>query len=113
MEKNIEITQKSLVAPAIQSQWQCDVGYIPCRIFKNISYGQFGATNSETVYKLFKGHIVYNQDTYQLLQDTIERTQTMKPEELYDLMDFVRDNHTYINRIHTILNALHMIKPLW
>ena len=52
-DEHIAHVQTALMAPAIQGHWQCEKGYIPCRIFKNISYGQFGITNSETVYKLF------------------------------------------------------------
>jgi len=112
MDDNIRVTQESLVAPALQSQWQCDNGYIPCRIFKNISYGQFGVTNSKTVWELFDKKIVYNSDTYQLFYDAVNRTKNMNISELYELMDFVRDNHTYLNRIERLLWFMNLVKPL-
>lgn len=111
-EENIAFTQKSLFAPAIQSQWQCDNGYIPCRIFKNISYGQMGVTNSETVYKLFNNKIVFNPNIKQLFADALQKIKTMSIQELHALMDFVRDHHTYINRIECLLRFLNMIKPI-
>lgn len=111
-QENKDLIQRSLIAPAIQGQWQCDNGYIPCRIFKNISYGQWGATNSKTVWELFNKKIVFNEDTYQLFFDTCKKAQQGSLDELYGQMDFVRDNHTYLNRIDTLLWFLDQIKPL-
>ena len=105
-DKNIELIQKSYLAPALQGAWQCEKGYIPCRIFKNISYGQWGITNNKTVYDLFEGRIIYNSDTYQLFYDAQAYVATASINELYALMDFVKDNHTYINRIEMLLNFM-------
>ncbi len=104
--ENIRLIQESFLAPALQGKWQCEVGYIPCRIFKNISYGQFGITNSETVYNLFNKKIVYNKDTHQLFYDAYEKLQNLDIQELYDLMDFVKGKHTYINRTNHLLNFI-------
>lgn len=111
-QENKELIQRSLVAPAIQGQWQCDNGYIPCRIFKNISYGQWGATNSKAVWELFNKKIIFNEDTYQLFFDALQKARQGTLEELYEQMDFVRDNHTYINRIEKLLWFLDQVKPL-
>ena len=94
------------MAPAIQGPYQCGKGYIPCRIFKNISYGQWGITNNQTVYDLFKGKIVYNPDTYQLFYDAKNYIDNAPINELYELMDFIKNNHTYINRIDTLLTFM-------
>lgn len=111
-EQNIELVQRSLFTPALQSTWQCSNGYIPCRIFKNISYGQWGITNSKTVYELFDKKIIYNPDTYQLFFDALKKVETGTQSELFELMDFVRDHHTYINRVETILHCLDQTKTL-
>ncbi|MDR3550952.1 MAG: hypothetical protein P4L31_06070 [Candidatus Babeliales bacterium] len=110
--ENIDLICKSYMAPAIQGKWQCDNGYVPCRIFKNISYGQMGITNSKTIYDLFKGKIVYNEDTHQLFYDAKKRLKNMDINEMYDLMDFVKTKHTYINRIESLLDFLNYFKPL-
>lgn len=109
IEENIKLIQESYMAPALQGPWQCRQGYIPCRIFKNISYGQFGITNSKTVYDLFKGKIIYNSDPYQLFYDAKKKLDTLDINELYDLMDFVKNNHTYLNRIETLLRFFEMV----
>src|SRR5690606_26820974 len=38
MEQTINFIASSTMAPALQGVWQCEKGYIPCRVFKNISY---------------------------------------------------------------------------
>lgn len=110
-DENVNLIQQSYMAPALQGQWQCQTGYVPCRIFKNISYGQPGITNSKTVYELFKGKIVFNEDTHQLFYDAQKAIRTMTKEDLFWQMDFIRDNHTYLNRIEHLLNFLNLIKP--
>lgn len=117
MHKSVEDTikdiQHSYMAPAIVGAWQQKVGYIPCRIFKNISYGQMGVTNSRHVYELFKKKIVYNPDTYQLFYDAKKRTENMSQAELFELMDFVRDKHTYVNRIETLVSFLNLVETTY
>ena len=104
VDENIKLVQASLIAPAIVGKWQKEVGYIPCRIFKNISYGKLGVTNSERVNELFEGRIVYNSDTRELFHDALKRLKTISSKELKDLVFFVRDKHTYVNRIQTLLD---------
>jgi len=111
MEKNMEYVQKSFIAPAIAGTVQLELGYIPCRIFKNISYGAMGVTNSKTVYDFFEQKIVYNPDTEQLFYDAKKRIENLKWEELFELMDLVRDKHTYLNRIEILFEFMHLIKP--
>ena len=108
-EQNVDFVRKAYLAPTLVGQWQCDNGYIPCRIFKNISYGQFGITNSEAVYTLFNKKIVYNEDCHQLFYDAIEYAKNLDINDLYDQMDFVKNKHTYINRIDTLIWFLALV----
>ena len=96
------------MAPALQGSWQCKQGYIPCRIFKNISYGALGMTNSKTVYELFEGKIIYNESAHQLFYDAQERLKTWTLEDQFALMDLVRDKHTYLNRIESLFSFFEM-----
>ncbi len=109
MEDNISLVQNALLAPAIQGEWQCRQGYIPCRIFKNISYGAMGITNSETVYKLFHEKILYDPNTYQLGIKACNAIKDHSLEKQYELMDFVRDHHTYLDRIERLFNFFEMV----
>lgn len=109
-EEHVEKLQSSFVSPAIVGKWQQEHGYIPCRIFKSISYGNFGVTNSKEVYDLFKGNIVYNSDCYELLYDYLKFLSTATMEDLFAQMDFVRDYHTYINRINHLHKFIELVK---
>lgn len=104
-EENIRLIKESYIAPTIVGQWQHDVGYIPCRIFKNISYGQMGVTSSPTIYEsLFHKKVIHNNDTRQLFFDARDYMEKMPLNELHELMNVVKDKHTFINRINHLLN---------
>lgn len=96
--------RKAYMAPAIVGEWQKKNGYIPCRIFKNISNGQMGITNSYHVYELFEKKIVYDCDTRSLFFKAKEAKASFTKEKRAELMDFVKNNHTYINRIEELLD---------
>ena len=76
VEENIQKIRQSYMAPAIVGTWQKRVGYLPCRIFKNISYGQLGLTNSSAVKQLLGEYVIYEPDEYKLFhlgKEAIER----------------------------------------
>jgi hypothetical protein len=111
------LTQKSYIAPdlrgsAMRSEINGKVdtganhkliGYIPCRIFKNISYGQIGATNSKSVKQLFGDLVIYNDDEYQLFYDVDK--QKNDTDYIHEQMKYVQKNHTYINRVDSIMKV--------
>lgn len=106
-ETHLDLIQRAYLAPAIVGTWQLSAGYVPCRIFKNISYGQLGLTNSAAVHGMFDGRLVLNPDTHELFADgeaavcaPTAGTRTR------DLMRMVRDGHTFVHRIRTILQVL-------
>ena len=104
-EENMRLIQTSIVAPAVQNEWQVSNGYIPCRIFKNISYGKMGLTNNKTVSELFDNKIFYHENVHELMDLGIEfenKDIEYKKSILIPLMENVRDNHTYLNRIDII-----------
>jgi hypothetical protein len=105
LKDNITLTQKSLLAPAFQDTWQCSNGYIPCRIFKNISYGKMGITNNITVYELYNKEIIFNHSIDYALKTGLEFEKSYNKELLIHLMEVTRDKHTYLNRITQIFNV--------
>lgn len=113
---NKKLVQMSYIAPDIRGSGPVSdesiteraahlyTGYVPCRIFKNISYGQLGATNSWGVNDLFQGRIVYNPSVAGLFYSA-EKERNNK-ELIREQMEYVKSNHTYINRINSILSIL-------
>jgi hypothetical protein len=106
LEENMKRVQEAIIAPAFQEPWQVEHGYIPCRIFKNISYGKMGITNNETVQKIFGGKLIYDKNVKTATNKSIEYIKKGEDLELLkSLMIEVRDKHTYINRIKDIFEA--------
>jgi hypothetical protein len=112
IEENMKLIQESIIAPAIQEPWQVEHGYIPCRIFKNISYGKMGVTNNKFVNDfIFDDKLIYDTDIHKLMNKAIEFNSSPKYKDtLIELMEYVRDNHTYINRVNSILEFLKIYK---
>lgn len=104
--KTKEIINKSYISPSLQGQWQCDKGYIACRIFKNTSYGEFGITNSKHVNDLFQNMIVYDSDINSMVEKSLQKRDTITLQEINQQIKFVKEKHTYINRINNILSVL-------
>lgn len=104
-EENIQLIRDSFLCPDFRSDWHLECGYIPCRMWKNISYGRITGTNSPYVKRALGDYVVFGgtpQTLYQnLLNAEQNRTINMK-----DAMMFVRDNHTFINRVNNILKFL-------
>lgn len=92
----------SYLAPDFRHKAMLDWGYIPCRIMKNISYGQLGITNSEAVNRFLGGEVVFNSDSRALFYDG--RNKMEDYEFIKRSMLLVKEKHTYINRANDILS---------
>jgi hypothetical protein len=98
------------MCPAIQGRDQVEQGYVSCRLFKNISYGQMGLTCSAYANELFGGRLVYNPDAYRLFYEARERLQSMPVAELHSLMDEVAAKYTYLNKVEAIIRSIQILE---
>lgn len=112
-----ELTMKSFMSPDIRCSGDPNkvrigetgtchkqIGYIPCRILKAISYGLLGITNSKHVWELLDNKVIYNDDEGQLFYDAIKYVDNV--ELIKEQMKIVKERHTYINRINDLLEVL-------
>lgn len=104
IEDSFRLVQESCIAPAIHGTYQSMYGYVACRVFKNISYGHMGVTNCRAAQELFDGQLIFNSNTYQLFSDA--QAAINDKDRVRKLMVFVKDKHTYLNRIDNILKVL-------
>lgn len=104
-EENRELIRNSFLCPDFRADWHLECGYIPCRIWKNISYGRITATNSPFVKRALGDYVVYG-GTPQTLYDNLLQAERNRSINMKEAMVFVRDNHTYINRVKNILKFL-------
>lgn len=112
-DKMVDFLKEALIAPALQFDWQVENEYIPCRIFKNISYGKMGITNNNTVNKLFDNKLIYDSDLESLVHKTISfynQPKDYQDHVIKELMGFVKNNHTYVSRIQSIHTYLSKYK---
>ena len=103
-EDVITLTKRSILGVDIRGPEHLRNGYIPCRMFKNISWGHLGTTNSEEVYKEAEGHCLFQSDPAQLFYDAMEKRTDY--EFIKKCMLYVQENHTFVNRVKTIMSLL-------
>lgn len=103
--ENKQLIQSSFLCPDFRSDWHLECGYIPCRIFKNISYGRIVGTNSSFIKKFFGDYIVFG-GTPDTLYNNLLYADMNRTIDIKEAMIFVKKNHTFINRINNILKFL-------
>lgn len=112
-EENMDLIQKSWFAPAFQSDHQVKHRYLPCRLFKNISYGKMGITNNPAMVELFEKYLakgeqglLFSRDVLDLVNQCIGYENMAYTEDgkkrLKRLMEIVRNHHTFLNRLNTL-----------
>lgn len=104
-EENMQLIKDSFICPDFRSDWHLQCGYIPCRIQKNISYGQVQGTNSPFIKKAFGDYVVFG-GTPESLYDNLIDASSNKKVKMSEAMQFIKDKHTYVNRINNILKFL-------
>tara|TARA_B100001939_G_scaffold272223_1_gene239953 strand:- start:1554 stop:2423 length:870 start_codon:yes stop_codon:yes gene_type:complete len=104
-EENRRLIRNSYICPDFRSDWHLQCGYIPCRIQKNISYGKVQGTNSPFIKEAFGDHVVYG-GTPETLYANLVQANRGGTVNMRDAMLFVKEKHTYINRINNILRFL-------
>jgi hypothetical protein len=104
-----QIVRSARFAPALQGAWQVDHGYIPCRLFKNISYSQLGLSNNPSALKIFdKDELVCRTSMSDMIDAALEAEEAGIVDDMVrGAQNTVRERHTYINRVRELL-AFHL-----
>jgi len=108
-EDNVRLIRQARLAPAIAGGWQVGHGYLPCRCFKNASYGQLMFTNVHAVNKLFSGATVAGNGTKELLENVLKLRQK-------DFSELVREQqkiaarYTYRQNLENIDRAFQELR---
>lgn len=106
-EENKKLINGAYLAPAINGIWQKSTFYLPCRVFKHISYGHICITNNSYVDKIFDGKVVYDSDPTTLFYKALaEKSNPNAVNNIKTLMNEVKEKHTYINRTNQLLSLL-------
>jgi hypothetical protein len=102
---NVFFVRHSRIAPAIAGKYQTEIDYLPCRMFKNISYGQLGITNVAK-FKDILGKSFIEGKTMDAL---LEKSLSLSKEEYKNIVRAQQEiikNYTYKQSIENIIKAL-------
>ena len=83
-----------------------DIGYIPCRVLKAISYGQTGITNSKRVKELLGEYVEYIETPADVFK-TVEKRKNDVDWRL-KCMNYIAENHTFLQRVRDLARAIKM-----
>jgi len=103
---SVSLVKDSYLNFDLRPECHLNNGYIPCRIFKNMSYGCWTGTNSEKILKFFEGRITACSDLDELYLKTEEDSKKATKNVLLDNQYYIRKHHTYVNRVNSLLSVL-------
>ena len=105
-EENINLMKNSYLNLDLRPDQHKNNGYISCRVFKALSYGCWIGTNSTKVNKFFDGRITAIDNLDDLYLETELFLKGATEEILKDNQEYIKKNHTYLNRIQSLLSVL-------
>ena len=98
-----EFISRAALAPTLVGRWQNAHGYLPCRAFKNVSYGQPCLTNSATIAACLGLRTdEWHPDPARIPTPHLDLP---NPKRTVALMRLVQAEHTFVNRALRILEV--------
>lgn len=104
--QNINMVRDSYISVDIRDPHLTHGRYYPCRIFKNISYGKWTGSNHKGIEDLFGEHFTCESDLDLLYDKLVEDSKSCTYEKMKKAMNFVKEKHTYINRLNDMFLIL-------
>lgn len=105
-EENINLMRESYLNFDLRTEQHKNNGYIPCRIFKSMSYGCWIGTNSIKMNKFLGDRITTEDNLDELYVKTELALQSATKQILVDNQEYIKSNHTYLNRVQSLLSIL-------
>ncbi len=104
---NVFFIRRSRIAPAIAGQYQVNINYLPCRMFKNISYGQLGITNVQKFSDILGDKFIINnnQNTESVINKVLNLSREEYKKEVLLQQEKIK-NYTYKESIENIIQCL-------
>lgn len=104
-EANIRAVRAARLAPAVAGGWQAANGYLPCRVFKNPSYGVLMFTNVPAVNALFGDATVPGGSNMREMLTNALKLKKKDYEELVRAQQKVAAKYTYRENLLAIDRA--------
>ena len=104
INQNIAMVRDSYISFDIREKPFFDMGkYYPCRIFKSLSYGKWCGSNMPALKDLFGDYVTFDNNLDTLYDRVVEDYKSCTEKKMREAMNFVRDEHTYVNRLNDLL----------
>ena len=106
-----ELTLRNSICIDIRSGHHLEVGYVPCRVFKTLSYGREIFVNSKSIKDLLNHipNVSYYSSGEDLRNQYDDLCSINGSRKFYDLknstLNFIKDNHAFINRLNNIIQV--------
>lgn len=102
---NAKAVRWSCLAPAVAGAWQAENHYLPCRMFKNISYGQLGLSNVLGFDDILGDDTCLDTD----LDALTDRAMSLGDKAFTEIIKAQQEavkQHTYVGKIQNIVRAM-------
>ena len=101
---NIFLIRYSRIAPAIAGLYQVENNYLPCRMFKNISYGQLGFSNVEKFNDILKDANIYSKNIDEMVDSILKLSEKDYKNIVIKQQEIIKD-YTYKTALENIFKA--------
>lgn len=102
---NLAAVRAARIAPAVAGRWQVEQDYLPCRVFKNVSYGALAVTNVPKFRELFGDSFAGRGSIGQIVTDVLALSESDYLELVAAQQEVVAD-YTYRESLAAIDRAL-------
>lgn len=104
---NILLTRISRLAPAIAGKFQVDVDYLPCRMFKNISYGQLGFSNVKKFREILLEATLPGDTIEEMINNALKLEKGEYISLILKQQEKIKE-HTYVNNLLNIIKVFNL-----
>lgn len=104
-EENVEAVRSARLAPAVAGRWQCERNYLPCRVFKSVSYGALALTNVPKFREILAGCHLQAEGIADLVDEALALSESDYLELVAAQQQMVA-NYTYRESLEAIGRAL-------
>jgi len=104
-EESRWLISRAHLAPTVQGEGQIGY-YVPCRLFKNLSYGAAALSNNRLLAELLDTGCLVETDMQKLIELGSQSARNFDIDHLEHAMMEVARKHTYLSRINFLLQNL-------
>ena len=97
------LMQTSALAIDFRGDWHLARGYIPCRLWKGLSYGRAMTSNSAILEGVFGSRVAFAQQDEPLFDAAVRNERSSNSASIHENAEWVMKNHTFVNRAKRIL----------